>query len=269
MPDLPGQAPHQRRDFAESFGVDPERYDRTRPTYPTTLVDAVMAASPEPVGRVRTVLDVGIGTGLSARPFRDAGCTVLGIDADERMAQAARRRGFEVEVSRFEQWDPAGRMFDIVIAGQSWHWIDPLAGAFQAARVVRPGGLVAIFCNAGDPDPEIAAAFAQIYHDADTGLPFTPFTSAATQGYISLGDSFCDALRTTGAFTEPRRWRSTWDTTMTRDAWLDQVPSTGSSHQIPPQALTQILAAMAATIDALGGSFTMHYTTLATLAHRI
>lgn len=50
--------------MAESFGVDPERYDRTRPRYPDAMVDAILAASPGP-----DVLDVGIGTGIVARQF--------------------------------------------------------------------------------------------------------------------------------------------------------------------------------------------------------
>jgi ubiquinone/menaquinone biosynthesis C-methylase UbiE len=84
---------HSARDAAESFGADAERYDRTRPRYPDDLVARIVAASPGP-----DVLDVGIGTGIAARQFRAAGCRVVGVDVDERMAEFARRDGFEVEV---------------------------------------------------------------------------------------------------------------------------------------------------------------------------
>ena len=261
-------APHRRRDIAESFGTDPERYDRTRPTYPSALVEAVLAAAPDQTGARRTVLDVGIGTGISARPFRDAGCTVLGVEADERMAQAARDDGFDVEVARFEEWDPAGRLFDAVIAGQSWHWVDPAAGAAQAARVLRPGGVLAIFWNAGNPEPAVAAAFAEIYRRVDTGLPFTPFTGSAADGYAGFLDAVAESLRATGEFAEPERWRADWETTTTRDAWLDQVPTAGGSNLIPPATFDQILADMGEVIDAVGGSFTLEYATLAVIARR-
>jgi len=59
------------------------------------------------------VLDVGCGTGIAARQFQAAGCAVLGVDPDERMAAYARERGLEVEVSTFETWEPAGRTFDV------------------------------------------------------------------------------------------------------------------------------------------------------------
>ena len=73
------------------------------------------------------VLDVGTGTGVAAPHFQAAGCRVLGVDVDARMAGFARRTGLAVEVATFEEWDPAGRTFDTVIAGQARHWVDPLA----------------------------------------------------------------------------------------------------------------------------------------------
>jgi hypothetical protein len=93
--------PHRHRQVAESFGTDPERYDRTRPRYPDALVERVVAASPRP-----DVLDVGCGTGTKARQFQAVGCTVLGIEPDARMAELARRRGVEVEVATFEARPP-------------------------------------------------------------------------------------------------------------------------------------------------------------------
>ena len=103
--------PHQHRQMAESFGVDPERYNRTRPRYPEAMVERIVAASPSP-GLGTGVLDVGCGTGTAARQFQAAGCQVLGVEPDARMANFARRTGVEVEVATFEAWDPAGRQFD-------------------------------------------------------------------------------------------------------------------------------------------------------------
>src|SRR5579859_7188623 len=102
MPTLP-PAPaelHQARQMAESFGSDPERYDRSRPRYPDAMVQRIVAASPG-----RDVLDVGCGTGIAARQFQSAGCRVLGVEPDARMADFARQRGLEVEIATFEAWD--------------------------------------------------------------------------------------------------------------------------------------------------------------------
>ena len=51
---------YQDRQRAESFGNDALRYDRARPTYPTALVDDLLAGRP---GDQLRVLDVGCGTG--------------------------------------------------------------------------------------------------------------------------------------------------------------------------------------------------------------
>ncbi|MGH3188727.1 MAG: class I SAM-dependent methyltransferase [Streptosporangiaceae bacterium] len=48
------------------------------------------------------VLDVGCGTGIEARQFQAAGCTVLGVEPDTRMAEFARRSGIEAKVATFE-----------------------------------------------------------------------------------------------------------------------------------------------------------------------
>src|SRR5580698_1133002 len=127
----PRPEPHQYRQMAESFGVDAERYDRTRPRYPDALVERIVAASPGP-----DILDVGCGTGIEARQFQAVGGKVLGVEPDARMADFARRSGVGVEVATFEGWDAAGREFDAVVAGTAWHWVDPVAGAAKAARVL-------------------------------------------------------------------------------------------------------------------------------------
>ena len=35
---------YQRRQMAESFGSDPERYDRSRPRYPDAMVERIVGA---------------------------------------------------------------------------------------------------------------------------------------------------------------------------------------------------------------------------------
>src|SRR3984957_20186297 len=107
----PAGPTHVHREVAEGFGADAGRYDRARPSYPAGLVERIVAASPG-----RDVVDVGCGPGISSRLFQAAGCRVLGVEPDPRMAEQARQGGTEVEVAKFEDWDQAGRVFDAVIA---------------------------------------------------------------------------------------------------------------------------------------------------------
>lgn len=266
MPILPESAAdlHRYRRVAESFGDDAARYDRARPSYPAALVERILAAGPG-----RDVLDVGIGTGISARLFQAAGCRVLGVEVDERMAEFARRSGLEVEIDTFEAWDPAGRTFDAVIAGQAWHWVDPVAGAAKAAQALRPGGVFAAFWNVHQPEPDAAEAFGEIYRRLAPEAPsFYRRDMGEIRTYSAYRDKTEQGLRATEAFTEAEMWLFDWDMTYTREAWLDVVPTHGGHSQLPPERAAELLAAMGVAIDELGGSIAVHFTTVAVTATR-
>jgi SAM-dependent methyltransferase len=258
--------PHQLRQVAESFGVDAERYDRTRPRYPDALIERIIAASPGPA-----LVDVGCGTGTAARQFEAAGCTVLGVEPDARMAEFARCSGLEVEVSTFEAWEPAGREFDVVVAGTAWHWVDPVAGAAKAAQVLRPGGRLAPFHHVFQTPPELAGALARAYREVAPDSPFnrsSESSRAALNLYQPLFAKIADGIREAGGFSEPEQWQFDWERTYTRDEWLDQLPTLGSLTQLPSEKVTHVLAEVGAAIDALGGSFTMTYATVVVTAAR-
>jgi len=251
------------RRIAKSFGEDPERYDRARPRYPRDLVDRIVG------GRSgRTVLDVGCGTGIAARQFQAAGCEVTGVEPDERMAAFAAERGLTVEVARFEDWDPAGRLFDTLTAGMTWHWVDPALGAEQAARVLRPGGRIALFWNAFHIPPQLAQAFAQVYADI---LPDHPmFRHGAQSGkdiYAPLLTSTAERLTATG-FDRAEQWRDEWQRTYTRAEWLDLFPTFGGHALLPRESVAALQDAIGAEVDAAGGEFTVEYATVTVTAVR-
>lgn len=258
---------HQHRDIAESFGEDPERYDRARPHYPDAMVKRIVTANPGP-----DVVDVGCGTGIAARQFQAAGCKVLGVEPDARMADFARRSGVEVEVATFETWDTAGRTFDAVIAGQAWHWVDPVAGAAKAAQVLRPGGRLAVFWNAFQLPPDVAEAFAAVYQRVapDSPIKFNLLaTRSALDVYQGQFTKAANGIQQVGGFSDPEQWRFDWELSYTRDEWLDQLPTQGTLTQLPPDKLAELLESVGTAIDAMGGSFTMLYSTVAVTAARV
>jgi SAM-dependent methyltransferase len=256
---------HQARQVAESFGPEAERYDRARPRYPDALIERIAAASPG-----LDVLDVGCGTGISSRQFQAAGCRVLGIDPDAQMAAFARNRGLEAEVSKFEDWYPAGRTFDAVVAGMTWHWVDPVAGAAKAAQVLRPGGRLAVFWYVFQPPPALGEAFAAAYRRVlPPDSPFSGGTMPGLDAYSAFFTKAEDGIRESGAFSYPDRWqqwRYDWDQSYTRDQWLDLVPTSGGHSRFPPATLQELMDGIGAAIDAVGGAFTMHYTAAAVTA---
>ncbi len=238
--------------------------------YPDAMGQAIVAASPGP-----NVLEVGCGTGAAARQFQAAGCTVLGVEPDARMADFARRNGLEVEVATFEAWNPAGWAFEAVTAGTAWHWVDPVAGAAKAAQVLRPRGRLAAFWHVFEPPSAVAEAFAAVYQRVmpDSPLNVQPASNVqpvrpTVDRYQPLLTKAADGIREVGRFSDPEQWRFDWEQSYTRDTWLDQMPTHGTLTQLPPDKLAEVLDSVGAAIDAMGGSFTMPYITVVVTAAR-
>lgn len=266
--------PHKARHMAESFGSDPERYDRTRPGYPQAMVERIVESSPG-----RDVLDVGCGTGISSRAFQASGCSVLGVEVDPRMAELARAGGTEVEVCAFEAWSPAGRTFDAVVAGQTWHWIDPVVGAQKAAQALVPGGRLAVFWNVQQPPPDLDEEFSEVYRRVVPDLPVFNRRGAGASakrasrrvGYALPRSKAAEGMRRAGGFDEPQQWRFDWEQVYTTEQWLEQVPTFGGHGRFAPSKLQELLSGIGDAIDQSGGSFTMRYVAMvvtSTLAGR-
>ena len=244
--------------MAESFGADVDRYDRARPPYPNAMVEWIVLGSPGP-----EVLDVGAGTGIEARQFQAAGCTVLGVEPDDRMAEFARRSGVTVETATFEGWDPAGRRFDAVIAGTAWHWVDPEVGAAKAAQVLRPGGRLALFWHVFQLPDTVAAGFAAACQRVAPESPVVVQPGGrALDGYQGIFDKASDGIRRAEVFGQPEQWPFEWEVTYTRDQWLDQLPTHGTLTRLSPERQAEVLAEVGAVVDAMGGRFTASYTTM-------
>ena len=264
VPPLDPRDSHRARQVAESFGADAARYDRTRPRYPEAMVGQIVAASPG-----RDVLDVGCGTGIAARQFQAAGCRVLGVDPDARMAGFARQSGIEAEVATFEEWEAGGRDFDLVIAGQAWHWVDPVAGAAKAAQVLRPGGRLALLWYVFQPASELADAFSAVYRRVLPGTPFARGVMPGLDSYSAFFTKAIDGMQQAGGFGDAEQWRFDWDRSYTREEWLDQVPTFGGHSTLPPDTQAELLAGIGAVIDAASGRFATHFTAVAVTGIRV
>jgi len=114
------------------------------------------------------VLDVGCGPGSLARQLARDGHTVTGIDADPLMIDRAQILAADLnsqinfEVGNVQQLRFDSGSFDVALATNVIFLIDdPLAGLNEMARVVRPGGIVAML----NPSPNMTLAAAEILAD--------------------------------------------------------------------------------------------------------
>jgi SAM-dependent methyltransferase len=251
---------YEDRRRAESYGEDAERYDRARPDYPVALADDLMAERP------KLVLDVGCGTGKAGRIFAERGCVVVGVEPDPRMASVARRRGIQVEVAKFETWDRAGRRFDLLISGQAWHWVDPATGPRRAAEALRRGGRIGLFWTLFKHEPATKTAFEEVYRRFAPELA----NDSGVLGTVNRGggSGHIAGLVRTGLFERPRMRYYEWASRLTRDEWLDQIPTHSDHRLLTPDRLAALSEAVGAAIDALGGEIRVNYNVWMIIARR-
>lgn len=155
------QPSHSDRRRAQSFGAVAMAYDAHRPRYPEQLISFLM----EPFDGAVRALDVGAGTGIAAIQLRDAGAEVLAVEPDPRMANVASGKGLVVEQATFESWEPRGRRFDLVVFGQSFHWVRPRPALRKIAAILNSGGRLALLSNRVTPISPSREFLDRIYDD--------------------------------------------------------------------------------------------------------
>jgi len=169
----PPAAPHAAR--AASFGPAAALYQAARPTYPDEAVAwCVPAAAVD-------VVDLAAGTGklterLLALPG-PAGRRVTAVEPSPGMreALAAALPAVRVLGGSAERTGLPDASADAVTVGQAWHWFDEPAAGAELARVLRPGGVLAVVWNVRDTDtdagPDWLAAYEEIVHRGDPAPP--------------------------------------------------------------------------------------------------
>lgn len=130
-------------------------YDSVRPAYPdeavAALIDAARRARSENMpgrdGPLRAA-DIGAGTGKMSELLARAGFLVDAVEPSEAMrAQASSVDGVTWHDGLAEETGLTNDLYDIVVFAQSWHWVDEARAGLEAARILAPGGVLAIVWN--------------------------------------------------------------------------------------------------------------------------
>jgi len=135
-----------RREHALSFGSVAGAYDRARPSYPAEAATWLVGS---PASRV---VELGAGTGKLTELLVAAGHDVVATDPSPDMLSLLRQRlpGVHATVATAEQIPVPSRSADVVVCAQSFHWFDHEVALPEIARVLRPGGVLALVWNTRD-----------------------------------------------------------------------------------------------------------------------
>ena len=130
-------------------------YDSVRPAYPDEAVAALIDAARSGRGASETgrggplrAADIGAGTGKMSELLARGGLLVDAVEPSEAMrAQASAIEGVTWHDGVAEEMGLPNDVYDIVVFAQSWHWMDPERSGLEAARILAPGGALAIVWN--------------------------------------------------------------------------------------------------------------------------
>ena len=134
------------RQLATSFGRVAEAYERSRPLYAEAAVRWLAGDQPA------DVLDLGAGTGKLTRQLVALGHHVVAVDPLAEMLAQLRVAvpGVETRAGTGERIPLQDSAVDVVTVAQAFHWFDRPAALREIARVLRPGGSVALVWNVRD-----------------------------------------------------------------------------------------------------------------------
>jgi SAM-dependent methyltransferase len=145
-------------DTVTRFSDRADDYVRYRPGYPAEAARAML----ESLGRPGPIViaDIGAGTGISARLLADEGARVIAVEPGEAMRRAATPHSTVVWLAaRAEALALRSHAVDVVVCAQSFHWFRPADVLPEFARILRPGGRLAIAWNRRSTTDPLTAGY--------------------------------------------------------------------------------------------------------------
>lgn len=152
-----GPAFRPSRRYSRDMTVDPraksgfsgtaDAYARGRPSYPKVAIDRITSA----LGLTdeSTVLDLAAGTGQLSALFRTRVRRTIAVEPAPAMRAriAADLPDVDVVDGMAEAIPLNDGGVDAVVVGEAFHWFEPSAALPEIARVLRPGGGLAMLWN--------------------------------------------------------------------------------------------------------------------------
>ncbi len=234
-------------DIRLSFNEAVAIYDEIRPSYPTELFDELFQLLPgEP-----EIVEVGPGTGQATRDLVARGAWVHAIEIGPAMAAKLRSNlpsdHLRVSIGDFEHFDVAAASADAVFSASAYHWIAPPAQTGRPARLLRPGGAVAIVDLIQVSSPADLGFFAaaqpiyERYGQGHTGPP-APTRERAEPAIRS-------AFEADGRFQRVTVRRYDWDQTYGASAYRKLMLSYSGTQMMKESDQARLLDDMGSLIE--------------------
>lgn len=225
-----------REEMAMSFGGQASAYETGRPDYPVAAVAWMLEFARRGGHRLR-VVDVGAGTGKLTRVVAALGAETIAVEPDTEMLTVLHTAvpGIPTFVGTAERMPIPEASVDAVVLGQAWHWVDVPDASREAARVLRPGGVLGLIWNIRDESVPWVARLTDIMHGSTAEVMLA-------EGEPAIDAPFAPA--------EAGQWR--WSRPITREGLFAMAHSRSYVITAAPDERARIDTGLSDLFDEIG-----------------
>lgn len=255
-----------KHSWTSVFDDNAQAYHRYRPKCPVYILDklrSVSALSPE-----ARILEIGCGTGQLTADMAKWQHPIVAIEKGPQLAAlaAANTQTFpEIQIiaADFEEWTGSEAKFDLVVACQSFHWIEESTGIQKVHDHLKPGG-----------------RFALIWHlDTSQKTDFWRKSSPIYQNFFSQSsshkpltsqaDKYYELLAKSHLFTKLQRYEYPWEITYSKTDYLGLLSTFSLQGSLPPQVQQKFFQEIGSLIENAGGSVTRYQNTVMLVVEKV